>query len=223
MITLFQNIISYVFPLTLEKRKGELTSQLEITIENGRYVLNTRQVNYSFGGLHKVFEKAFEKEKIADLNIKNVLILGFGAGDVAELLVEKYKLNCSIVGIEKDPVVIELAKKYFNIDRFHNLKLLKDDAFHFVQTCSQTFDLIVIDVFIEDRIPKIFDQELFLNNIKKIKASEGILFYNRPFNDEIKQKYTFEFAEKMNRIIGNTSINAIRSYGLKNCVLVHRY
>lgn len=223
LITLFQNIISYVFPLTLEKRKGELTSQLEITIENGRYVLNTRQVNYSFGGLHKVFEKVFKKEKIEKLNIKNVLVLGFGAGDVAELLVEKYKFNCTIIGIEKDPIVIELAKKYFNINRFNNLKLVHDDAFHFVQTCNQTFDLIVIDIFIEDKIPKIFDQELFLNHIKRIKAREGILFYNRPFNDEVACNLTLELAGKMNEVIGNTSMNIIRSYGLKNCVLVHRY
>lgn len=223
MIATSQKIISYIFPLTLEKRKGEITSQLEITIENGRYVLNTKLVNYSFGGLHKVFEKIFEKEKIADLKIKNVLILGFGAGDVAEMLLEKYKFNCSIVGIEKDKVVIELAKKYFNIKRFTNLKLVNDDAFNYVQYCEQVFDMIIIDVFIDDKVPKKFEQEIFLSNIKKLKAREGIIFYNRPFNDEKSRKQTIEFAEKFNTVIGNATLNNIRSYRFENSVLVHRY
>ncbi len=223
MISIAQKIISYIFPLNIEKRRGDLTNQLEITIENGRHVLNTKHVNYSFGGLHKVFEKIFEKEKIETLEIKNVLILGFGAGDVVEMLLEKYKFNCSITGIEKDHVVIELAMKYFNIKRFQNLKLLNEDAFTYVQSSQESFDMIIIDLFVDDKVPKKFDQDDFLNNINKLKASKGIVFFNRPFYDEATQKQSLEVAKKMNQIIGNTSLNKIKSYGIENCVLVHRH
>ena len=47
-------------------------------------------------------------------NFKKVLLLGMGAGSIIKLLQEKYDINCSITAIEKDEVVIELAKKYFD-------------------------------------------------------------------------------------------------------------
>lgn len=223
MITRIQKIISYIIPITLEKCKGDITPQLEVTIENGIYVLNTKQVNYSFGGLHKVFEYIFEKEKIEELKIKNVLILGFGAGDVADMLLKKYRFNCSIIGVEKDPVVIKLTKKYFNIQQFNTITLLNRGAFDFVQSCEQQFDLIVIDVFVDAKVPKIIDQESFLCHIKRLKANSGIIFFNRPFNDEVSRKQTLAIAERMNQVIGKTSVNKIKSYGFENCVLVHRY
>lgn len=51
------------------------------------------------------------------------------AGSVISLLKEKYEINCSVTAIEKDEIVIELAKKYFNIGKFKSLPIINAGAF----------------------------------------------------------------------------------------------
>lgn len=221
MISKFKKIISYVIPIVVEKRRGEISPKLEIAIENGRYVLNTSHFNYSFGGLHKIFESVFEKLDIQKKKIKNVLLLGFGTGSVAELLLEKYKKDCRIVGIERDAVVIELAHKYFNIDRFRDITLYHADAFKYVHSCEEKFDLIVIDVFVGSKVPPYFEDEKFLLAINKLISVDGIVLYNRAFFDQQSRKDTLAVAKKMELAMGKTAVIKINAYGLKNCVLVH--
>lgn len=95
-----------------------------------------------------MFRKAFSRFNIRERDISNTLILGFGTGSVASILCDEYKKDVHLTGVEKDPVVIDLAKKYFHIDRYKNLSLHIEDAGDFVENCDKKFDLVVGDIFV---------------------------------------------------------------------------
>lgn len=118
LLNIARYIFSYLIPLIIEKRNGEISQTLEIGMVNGHYTLDTSTVNYSYGGLHTLFLNVFKKFKIREREFHNVLILGFGAGSIVSILKEDYKKKCAITAVEKDKIVIELGKKYFNTDRF---------------------------------------------------------------------------------------------------------
>ena len=138
----------------MEERKGAVTPRLEIYLSNGRYILDSARVNYSFGRLHAVFRKAFSRFNIRERDISNTLILGFGTGSVASILCDEYKKDVHLTGVQKDPEVIDLAKKYFHIDRNKNLLLHIEDAGDFVENCGKKFDLVVGDIFVGADVPE---------------------------------------------------------------------
>src|ERR1041385_6778137 len=125
-------LASFLFPYKVEERKSNVSGKIEVVYSKGKLVLDSAHVNYSFGGLHEGFQKAFFQFKIKEREIKNVLILGFGSGSVASILQDEYGKEINIVGVEKDLEVIELAKKYFSIEKYKNLALHCEDAFDFV-------------------------------------------------------------------------------------------
>jgi len=102
----------------VEQCVGEVSPYLEVNLINGKYSLDTSKVNYSYGSLYRIFDQTFLKFNLKAHEVKSVLVLGFGAGSVASLLAEKYCTGCEITGIERDQVVINLANKYFELNRF---------------------------------------------------------------------------------------------------------
>jgi spermidine synthase len=179
VMNFFKFISSFIYPLTVERTSSALNPLLEVRIENGKYVLNSEHANYSFGSLHHIFKRAFKMTRIGDKDIKNVLLLGFGAGSVPALLADDFKINCHITAVEIDEKVLTLARKYFNIHRFDTLHLICADAFQFVQSCNSTFDLIVVDIFVDDKVPVQFETPEFLLALKKLMRNNGFLFFNK--------------------------------------------
>ena len=183
-------------------------------------MLDTAHVNYSFGGLHKVFQIVFKRFGIKQREIKTALILGFGCGSVASILQDEYNKNLEIVGVEKDEAVIELAKKYFFIEKYKNLSLHCEDAYDFVQRCNKKFDLIAMDVFVDIDIPEKFLDETFVSAAGNLLADDGILFYNLViYNEKIRDKGAHLY-KQMNHFIGNTEWSRIFAQRTENWVFV---
>lgn len=61
--------MSWFHPVQLEKVQGELGHTLEVNVNNGKIVLDTATVNYSYGELQNIFDYAFTKTGLYDLPI----------------------------------------------------------------------------------------------------------------------------------------------------------
>ncbi|MEO5571021.1 MAG: fused MFS/spermidine synthase [Bacteroidia bacterium] len=184
MINIFKSVWSFIYPLTVEKTSSHFNSVLEVRIENGKYVLNAANANYSFGSLHRIFLNAFKQTTIGERPIKNVLLLGFGAGSVPVLLFDEFKIDCKITAIEIDEKVIALGKKYFNIQRFEKLELICADAYEYVLKCNMKFDLIITDIFIDDKVPSQVEQVEFIAALKKLMNPGSMILFNKIINVE---------------------------------------
>lgn len=213
--------ISYFVPYRIEQRNGKITRYLEVVLDNGKLVLNTSDVNYSYGSLHDLFFLTFKKINLQDRKIKNALILGFGAGSVATLLRDTFDKDCKITGVEADEVMIELAKKHFNIDRFNNLTLHIMDAYNYVLKCTEQFDLIILDLFIDDRTPALFSDERFISALGKLLSHSGIICYNRMVTDEKPRNQAEELMKSMELNIGPCFYFQYRSGNSVNWMIIH--
>jgi len=217
---ILQFLSSFLSPVKVEERKGAVTPRLEIYLSNGRYILDSVRVNYSFGGLHAVFRKAFSRFNIRETDIGNALILGFGTGSVASILCDEYKKDVHLTGVEKDPVVIDLGKKYFHIDRYKNLLLHNEDAGDFVENCDKKFDLVVVDIFVGADVPEKFREEKFLAGLGRLLSPAGISFFNVVVYDEKVRSSCASLFEKMNSLIGKTEFCRIFFNGSENWIFV---
>lgn len=221
LISKIKHIISYLHPITIEQCAGEVSPYLEVNLSDGKYVLDTTKVNYSYGSLHKVFDQTFHDYNLKEREIRNALILGFGAGSVASLLTKKYGIGCKITGVEKDPVVIYLARKYFNLKQFKNLQLICEDAYNYVQTHSKKFDVIVVDIYIDEEVPKCFHQKKFLIQVARILQNNGVLFFNKVVNNP-KQELEFnELTSNIDDIFGSSLTYKYTRNGTNNNILIH--
>jgi len=192
---------SYLGKRVVESRSSAHNPWLEVVYDRGRCVLNSRSVNYSFGSLHRVFEEAFAKLHLEQRKLREVLLLGCGAGSVVEILRKQYSQQCAITAIEIDPVVIELARRHFMIDRVPGLEIVCADAGEYVAMARKKFDLVVIDLFIDDRVPPAFRSREFLQRARRLLAKGGLVVFNAIDDspdtkleaDELKSSFAITF------------------------------
>jgi len=175
---IFKTAFSYLLDIPIFNTQSTLNNELNIVLRNGRRMLNAKHANYSFGGLHKVFQMAFDKSKIENLNITDALILGFGAGSIAKILRKERNEQFVITGVELDPKIIELYQEYFkNIDD-SKLQILNMNAIEFAENCNRKFQLICIDIFIDLYVPADIQSEKFIISVKKMCDKNATVFYN---------------------------------------------
>ncbi len=214
-------IKSFFDDKTIEKTSSQINPYLEIKKEKGKYILNSKNVNYSYGGLHKAFQKIFKKINLKEEKIKNVLILGLGAGSIVSILLDEYKFDCQITGVEKDPKVIELAKKYFEVEKFSGLKIQIADANDFLLINKNTFDLVIVDLYIDYEVPPEFETIQFLKNLKEDINTNGLLIFNKLIYNHSSKKSAIQLVDRFNEIFGEIDVYKIRN-GLTNWMLVYK-
>jgi len=156
--------------------------------------------------VEKIWNTAIKQ--LSNLAIKNCLILGLGAGSAARLISQKWP-GVKIIGIEIDPEMIRLGKKYFGLVEVENLEVKIEDAL----SCSndppageaglyhdsRKFDLVLVDLYLGDQVPAGAETDEFIKRIQKCLSSKGIVIFNRLYYEKKKEK-TDKFGEKLEKI-----------------------
>ncbi len=181
-----KKIWSYLFPVQLESFKSKHLPSIELNMHNGNLHIDGEHVNYSFGSLHLVFRKAIKDQVVSIKKAKTVLILGFGAGSIAKILNNEYQLNLAITGVEFEPAMLEVAEKYGNINRFEQLNLVCQDAADFMAQNKALYDVIFIDLFIENKIPAFCFEHAFQQQLNKSLNSNGIIIWNTLLKNDVQ-------------------------------------
>jgi spermidine synthase len=183
-----KKLLSYLVPLKGKVVKSQINGQLELNWYDGKLMLDSKNANYSYGALQRALAvglNGFGKNIISDS--KAILILGMGAGCVIETLRKDFQNEAPITAVEIDPVVVDIAKKYFDVNRFSNLKIVQEDAFTFIKNNKLKYDLIIVDLFIDKETPIQFSSEEFLQNVLNATVVKGNILFNTV---NIKNKYT---------------------------------
>lgn len=177
--------LSYLWPTT-RRFSSEINGTLEVTYINGKKVLDTENANYSYGSLQKILEIGLTKVNLKD--VENILLLGMGGGSIIHSLRNTFEYTKNIVAVEIDPAIIKLAKDEFGITTSEKLQIIEGDAFQFVKTSKEKFQLIIIDLFIDTNVPPIFYGKEFCENTAKLLKKNGSLIFNIGINLEKKSK-----------------------------------
>lgn len=171
--------LSYLTELHIESAASELNPHLYVSLRQGRYQLSTANAVYSYGDLYTNFLRVFRELDLERLPIDRVLLLGLGLGSIPLMLERVFQRRYHFTAVEIDEAVLYLAGKYALDELESGVELIAADARAFVAQTDEQFDLICMDIFLDDVIPERFEERAFLEDLAERLAPGGVLLYNR--------------------------------------------
>jgi spermidine synthase len=110
-------------------------------------------------------------------DIDRVLFVGGGGFSGPKRFVEEYDATVDVVEI--DPEVIEVAERYFAVDRSHErLNVHQGDGRRFLRETNHTYDLIVLDAYKKDKVPFQLTTVEFFELARDRLSADGTLHAN---------------------------------------------
>jgi spermidine synthase len=108
---------------------------------------------------------------------KRVLVLGMGGGAVTKRWWRDYP-GMTIDSVEIDPVVVDVARRYFGLPDDSRLGVFTTDARRYIQTTDKTYDVVIVDAYYAESLPFHLTTTEFLTEVKSRMAPDGVLAYN---------------------------------------------
>ncbi len=164
------------------------------------------------------------KANVPDLN--NILILGLGGATMQHIISEAYS-HVHIVTVEIDPVMIDVAKKYFKLDEISNHQVIQDDACRFIVEPdrwgfnTETFGAVIVDIYVGQKYPELGKSGNFISAVRNLVIPGGLVIFNRIYT-EAHQDDVNAFIESVSTflndvqqlvIAGNTNSDNVLIYG----------
>ncbi|TAF09516.1 MAG: spermidine synthase [Flavobacteriia bacterium] len=194
---MIKRLLSFLLPVKIHQKKSVYSKNLEVTWNNGYLVLDSENTNYSYGSLQRVLKKGLKYigyDRIR--NFQSILVLGVAGGSVIETLKKEIKFEGQITGVEIDPVVVELATKYFGLGKYNNVSIVIDDAFEFVLKSNEKHDLIIIDIFQDTTMPNFLFEDFFINRINFLLKVNGFILFNTMILNNNDSERNFDYRNK---------------------------
>lgn len=170
-------LLSFLYPVRLKNYSSRFSGNIEINLVNGVKMIDTKTSNYSYGSLQKVLKSGLKAINFGN-DYRNILVLGMGGGSIVPTIRHDFRSDAHITLVDIDEEIIAIAQNEFDLLKYSNLKLVHADAYSFMENQHASFDLIIMDVFIIDRIPEAFQSETFLKLLIKTLSPKGSLIYN---------------------------------------------
>jgi len=108
---------------------------------------------------------------------ERVLVLGLGGGAITKRFWRDYP-QVSVDSVEIDPVVVDVAERYFGLPDDPRLRTFAEDARRYVQASDDTYDVVIVDAYYADSLPFHLTTAEFLGEIKARMAPDGVIAYN---------------------------------------------
>ena len=108
---------------------------------------------------------------------ETILVLGLGAGTIPSYLYHRFP-KTKIYVVEILPELKEIASDYFSMPRNERLEIVIGDANDYIMETQIQFDLIFMDVFGKNTIPKKFCTEVFYIGLSKLTSTAGYVAFN---------------------------------------------
>ena len=182
---------SYLFDTVIESFDSPKNGKINVVMLEGKLMVNTRNANQSFDGLHFLFQAIFADLQIEKKPPQKVLCFGLGGGSIVHILKNELKLLGHITAVEYDEIMVEIAKKYFDLKQFNNLEVITEDAFIYAseQADENKFDIIIVDLFEDNKaVEKIY--EAAFNEQLLQMCPHGTLIINTICNNKIQENET---------------------------------
>jgi len=142
---------------------------------------------------------------------KQALMLGLGGGDMARFL-HHYIPQSEITAVDIDKEVMDIAKEYFMLPT-SRIKLVCDDALHFLQTNNTVYDSIFIDLYSADGIPPTLHSWEFFQYCQSRLSEHGAMALNVITDDPemfrdivLKVRQSFNYLSLCLKVPGHKNI-----------------
>lgn len=173
-----KRLLSYLTDIPIEHVQSDYNQDLFVVLKNDRYQLCTENAIYSYGDKYENFRQCFGKISLPKSDDTDVLLLGFGMGSIPVILEKIFDKRYSYTGVEIDPKIIYLATKYVLSELKSEVSVIEADARVFIDANTTKYDMICIDIFVDDKIPDWFLTEEFLLKIRNAIVKNGVILFN---------------------------------------------
>lgn len=208
---MLRKLLSFIFPQTIYTISSPINGEIKVITFWGQNKLVVNNHTQSGEYVEDLLGKGLTIITNKMNNQANILILGLGGGSVMKKI-NRYFQSASTVGVEIDPIMIELGKKYLHLNSAKNLDIINEDAFQFVKNSQAVkFDLIIVNLYIGNRFSPNAEHENFLRQLKNLRKSDGVLFFNRLYFDDFKSK-TDDFIKTLRSVFPNIQTHKIISH-----------
>jgi len=184
----------------LEERESKFNGHLKVlrSLGFGTYI-QAEGLTQSGGIVETIWRQTLKRIKNLQFTINNCLILGLGGGTVAKLIRKKWP-GTKITGVDIDPVMIELGKKYLGLNKI-NAEITIADAMQYVRSniAGVKYDLIIVDLYNGDKYPEKFENENYIRLLMTALSSGGMVIFNRLYYGE-KRPQAVKFGNKLQKI-----------------------
>lgn len=105
------------------------------------------------------------------------LVIGLGGASVVKRMWRDYP-EMRVDAVELDPDVVDVAQRFFALPEDERIRVFVDDGRRFIETCPDTYDIVVVDAFDEDRVPRPLTTDEFMRTMRDRLAPDGVVAYN---------------------------------------------
>jgi len=122
--------------------------------------------------IHALYGLALQSEA------EDILMIGCGGGTLGTMLARAGK-RVTIVDVDKTPFV--LARRHFHLPK--EIKCRVSDGLAFLQRARKRYDVVIVDAFIGERIPKHLTGDDFCRAARRCVQADGVLLMNVCLSD----------------------------------------
>lgn len=185
-----QRLLSYLWDIQIDYRHSNINDDLIVLLCKGRYQLCSPNAIYSYEDKYANFSNVFNHHlDFTKWQGEKVLLLGLGLGSIAVTLDQLYPHRWTFTGVEIDEAVVELAALYGYPKILSPINTVIGDAISYMSRSDDIYDLICIDLFIDDVMPEESQRLSFLDDIKRGLSPDGLVIANTlAFTEEHKSR-----------------------------------
>lgn len=202
-------LLSFVYPQTVEITYSEINGEIRVQKIFGHNRIVVGKHTQSGEYVADLLGKAVNAAKFSS-SPKSILVWGLGGGSIIAVLNRVFP-NTHITGVEIDPEMIRLGKKYLNLELTKNLNITISDAFAFVKKKgADKFDLVIINCYVGDAVPDKLESIEFLESVREILTENGVAIFNRLYFSKHREK-TDDFLSNIKKIFSDVRTRKIFS------------
>lgn len=120
--------------------------------------------------------------------VRRVLVIGLGGGTAAKQYTRYYP-DATVDAVEIDPLVVDVAKKYFAVAPGDRLRIHIADGRTFLRRTRETWDLIIVDAYTTNRygdtLPAHLATREFFGEVRSRLSEGGIFHYHCAFGGKL--------------------------------------
>lgn len=168
---------------------SSINGEIILSKRYGKDALVVDGATQSGGEIAPMWQEVVKKIYKVNKKIDKVLVLGVGGGSVISSI-KHYYPHSSIVGVERDPTMITVAKEYFDLTQNKSITIIIANALEWVKKKQpKKFDLTVVDLYIGLNNPPESRTEVFLKRIKQFSKANGVILYNAHYKQREEKDY----------------------------------
>lgn len=173
--------LSYLIPQKIAEYTSSYNKYIRINLESGKMKLLVNGSPQSGAYIETLWNAALNAFGIPKRkHVQKVLVLGIAGGTVVHKLHALFP-DAAITGVEIDPLMIEIGRKYFSLHAVRKLTMVCNDAKTFVAgeaRKNHTYDLVIVDMSFGRTIPSFVSEDAFIKTLKKLMSKKGCVVIN---------------------------------------------